>query len=431
MAEDRPGYSFSAEAPPEVAGFLRAKSLRPAFSWQDVEPEEHAVAFSVAKAMQVDVLEDIRAAVQTAIDDGQTFAQFQADLRPRLEARGWWGRADMTDPDTGEARDVQLGSPRRLRTIYRANLRSARAAGQWDRIERAKAGLPYLIYQLGPSERHRPHHVAKEGLVLPVDDAFWSEWMPPNGWGCKCHVRQITRAEAERRGIAEAPERRTVDHVNDRTGQVREVPVGIDPGWDVNPGRERARNAADWLQGRLDAPAETYAAERFRAAAARAAAEDVTGSWRFRRAFETPAREGERPADAVPLPVAVLEPRWIDALNAAGRTLSVTDRLARAGAQRWSMPAEAYAGLTSRLQGAPVLRGTDGELTFVLLDEAAPRLLRVRRGADGRAGIADAAPASASDALHDALDGGGAEVLRGREALDAWRARTPRGVVYD
>ena len=29
---------------------------------------------------------------------------------------------------------------------------------------------------------------------------------------------------------------------NKRTGQTVEVPVGIDPGWDTNPGKNRARN---------------------------------------------------------------------------------------------------------------------------------------------------------------------------------------------
>lgn len=203
----------------------------------------------------------MREALQRALDEGQTFETFRANLKPRLVAKGWWGRAEVAGPD-GETREVRLGSTRRLRTIYRANMRSARAAGQWARIERTKAALPFLLYQLGPSEVRRPHHQAKEGWVLAVDDPFWDEWFPPNGWGCKCWVRQITRAEAERRGITGAvniPRRRVV---NPATGEMLDLPAGLDPAWRANPGKVRLAQAQALLEDRLAALAPEAAAVR-------------------------------------------------------------------------------------------------------------------------------------------------------------------------
>jgi uncharacterized protein with gpF-like domain len=275
---DRPGYSFDPGPPPEASRYLANKGLTPSFSWRDVEPEEHGIAFTVAKAMQADVLQDIRDAVQAAIDEGKTFAQFQRELRPLLEEKGWWGRREMVDPLTGETRTVQLGSPRRLKTIYRANLRSARAAGQWERIRRTARALPYLLYQLGPSERHRPHHEAKEGLVLPADDPFWATWFPPNGWGCKCWVRQITSAEAERRGVDPSPEVPTREVRNRRTGEVRRVPEGIDVGWDRNPGALRADAMAAHLERRLADVAPDVA---------RVVERDIETSWMATRLRDT------------------------------------------------------------------------------------------------------------------------------------------------
>ena len=38
------------------------------------------------------------------------------------------------------------------------------------------------------------------GTLLPVDDPWWQTHYPPNGWGCKCWVRQVSRREAERLG---------------------------------------------------------------------------------------------------------------------------------------------------------------------------------------------------------------------------------------
>jgi len=283
---DRPSYSFRPGPPPEASRFLANKGWQPAFSWRDVEPEEHAVSFTVAKAMQMDVLSDIRGEVQRALDEGVPFEEFQRTLRPRLERLGWWGRREMVDPATGLTETVQLGSPRRLRTIYRANLRAARAAGQWDRIERTKEARPYLVYRLGPSERHRPEHAAKEGLVLSVDDPFWDRWMPPNGWDCKCWVRQISREEGERLGVDDSPEVPVRRVVNRRTGEVRDVPRGIDPGWERNPGAQRVRAAIDFLDGRLrSAPPEV----------ARVAERDLQSGWMAERARQHPEWRDDLP----------------------------------------------------------------------------------------------------------------------------------------
>ncbi len=269
MAEprDRPSYSLNPGPPPEASRYLRNKGFKPAFSWRDVEPEEHAVAFTVAKAMEMDLLAAMRAEVQRALDEGLPFETFQKNWRANPRLSDWWGRREMVDPDSGEIKEVQLGSPRRLKTIYNANLRTARAAGQWERIQRTKDWLPYLEYNIGPSERHRPLHAAKKGMILPVDAAFWDAWMPPNGFGCKCWVRQITRREAERRGISDEPEIVEATYSADV--------VGIDPGWQRNPGKARLLHAEmmfdDAKRWHLDEMQTTVALR------------DIATSWRVER----------------------------------------------------------------------------------------------------------------------------------------------------
>lgn len=235
----RPGYRFPGSPSPDVLAYLEDKGLKPAFSWLDVWGEEHAGAFTVAKMTGLDLLSDVRESLVRAEKEGIPFERWAREIKPRLVAAGWWGRQEMTDPLTGETKIVQLGSPRRLRTIFTSNMRSARAAGQWARIQRTKAGLPYLLYELGPSREHRPGHVARAGMIRPVDDPIWAEWMPPNGWGCKCRVRQVTEAEATRRGVSDPPNIPTRPHLNWRTGEITDVPVGIDPGWHTNPGMAR------------------------------------------------------------------------------------------------------------------------------------------------------------------------------------------------
>jgi hypothetical protein len=243
-------------APEEVLRYFRAKKSVPTFDWRDIAPEEHAYSWTVAKSMEGDVLEDIRAAVDDAIANRVPFEEFQKNLTPILQQKGWWGRRIQEDPKDGVPKVVQLGSPRRLRTIYWANTRTAHAAGEWERTERNKRFLPFLVYTLSTAERRRLEHERYVGIVAPVDDPIWNRLYPPNGWGCQCGVRQISQREAERLGWR--PDKEPVQLVerpwrNRRTGQTVMVPEGVDPGWDTNPGKNRGRNVAEFLHGKVTA----------------------------------------------------------------------------------------------------------------------------------------------------------------------------------
>lgn len=249
-----PKKKQSAGPPPkEAIEYFRSKGWKVGFDYQDVWNQEHAFAFTAAKAMTVDVLETLRGAVDQALAEGRTFRDFAKDLQPELEKLGWWGKAEMPDPKTGELKDVQLGSPRRLKVIYQTNLRTARAAGKWERIQRTKKLLPYLRYSLGPSEKHRPEHVAWEGLELLADDPWWDTHMPPNGWGCKCWVQQLTKADVDSTGGPdEAPADEMQEWTNPRTGETEQLPKGISPGFNFNPGKAREEKQLDQFKEKLN-----------------------------------------------------------------------------------------------------------------------------------------------------------------------------------
>lgn len=230
--------------PEEALDYLRSKNLTPGFSYLDVWKEEHNSAFTVAKMMEIDILAHVQEAVITALEEGQTFKQFADNLKPYLIDKGWWGEKMAIDPLDGKSKKVKLGSNARLETIYRTNMRTARAAAQWERIERTQKTHPYLMYSLGPSVEHRAEHERWANIVLPVNDPWWQTHMPPNGWGCLCRVRQLSRREGERliasgNYITEAPPLDEREWVNKRTGNIEKIPKGIDPGWNYTPGKRQ------------------------------------------------------------------------------------------------------------------------------------------------------------------------------------------------
>lgn len=211
--------------PREALRYLKAKALRPAFSYLDVWKQEHASAFTVAKVLEQDLLADVQRSLRKALAEGTTFETWAQGIKGTLDKSGWSDHVS------------ERQQPRRLYTIFNTNMRVARAVGQWDRIQRTKVTHPYLEYNLGPSEHHRAEHEAWDGLVLPADHPWWQEHFPPNGWGCKCWVRQVSKAEGLELGLDDAPETEYVDWVNPKTGSTEQVPEGVDPGWDYNPGQ--------------------------------------------------------------------------------------------------------------------------------------------------------------------------------------------------
>ncbi len=213
------------------------------FSWMDMWQAEHATSFTVAKSAGFDILADIAAGVERLLNDGLTIEQASKQLRPILQAKGWWGRQFVADAVSGETVPVQLGSTKRLRTIFDVNMRVSYAAGNWQGFEENKKFRRYLRYVTMRDEHVRPQHARRHNLVLPVDHPYWNEWAPPCGWGCRCTLQSLSQRDIDRliaqgeKLFFEPPESTWRNFVNKRTGEVTRVPDGIDPGWAYNPGR--------------------------------------------------------------------------------------------------------------------------------------------------------------------------------------------------
>lgn len=232
--------------PTEAIAFFRSKGLVESFDWRDVSAQEHAVAFTVAKGMRRDVLQDIREGVDKALAEGRTFEQFKDELRPLLEAKGWWGRRAMTDPKTGLEREVQLGSARRLKTIFDVNLRQAYGAGRWERAQASKKAFPFLRYvAVGGKQgdgRTRLQHRAWHGTILPIDDPWWETHYGPCDFGCRCTAQQVNARMMARMGwtaTTEPVKFPSLPWINPRTGEASIVESGIGPGFNYNPGKAR------------------------------------------------------------------------------------------------------------------------------------------------------------------------------------------------
>lgn len=84
------------------------KTLMPRYHYMDVLAREHAVAFSVAKMMDEDMLADVQSALTDALSNSTDFDVFKKRMEPYLMAKGWWGKELVVDPLTGDAKKYSL-----------------------------------------------------------------------------------------------------------------------------------------------------------------------------------------------------------------------------------------------------------------------------------------------------------------------------------
>jgi hypothetical protein len=119
--------------------------------------------------MTVDLLEDLRGAVDQVIADDIVFEDFRDNLTAILQAKGWWGPAKRTDPLTGRAREVRSAATAASR-LSTTPICAPRTRGWPMGISAGhKNLLPYPRY-VDPDPNPRPQHLDWSGSVLRKDD---------------------------------------------------------------------------------------------------------------------------------------------------------------------------------------------------------------------------------------------------------------------
>lgn len=236
--------------PAEAVAYLqRRNKVTETYGWQDLWQQEHAKAFTISRLTRADLLQSLQDQITKSVNGEMSRRDFTRDAKKMLVDAGWWGEKEVVEPATGEILKTTF-NPARLKLIFDTNVAQAYAAGQWARIERTKASHPFVRYITQRDDKVRPAHRNWDNVTLPVNAAFWTTHTPPNGWRCRCRVVAVTQRDydAGRTPMGEPmkkapPDVIMRDWLDRRSGQVKSVPVGIDPGFGYNAGMAAPRAA--------------------------------------------------------------------------------------------------------------------------------------------------------------------------------------------
>lgn len=156
-----------------------------------------------------------------AKDDYKPLIAYYADVFAKAILKGWEANENkifsdllLNATDFANAKYLQVFSeikanPANAKAIFAKHERyllvesqhftaSAQTAEKWQGFVAKKDSLPYLQWITTKDDFVRPEHKALNGIIQEVDSDFWLTHWVPFGYGCRCTIRQISKATAEK-----------------------------------------------------------------------------------------------------------------------------------------------------------------------------------------------------------------------------------------
>lgn len=234
MAKKKPGFDLP--DPEIIAEGVTPDAALEFWKWRAKLTDEEAKAlneevryraFYVTGLAKHDLVQLVSDAIEEAVKNGETLADFKKRIVEAIQAQGWHDY--------------------RVENIFRTNLQTAYSAGRYKKMQAVKESRPYWQYIAVMDRRVRPSHAILHGKVYPADHEFWATNYPPNGFRCRCGVRTLSERQVKAQGLTVEKEMPKAGVWTDpKTGMEYFVHFpGADKGFRHNPGK-------DWADAGLD-----------------------------------------------------------------------------------------------------------------------------------------------------------------------------------
>lgn len=184
-----------------------------------MEKRARVRTWTLAGVAQLNILRDVFAALDQAIEKGQTLEEFKERIGPVL-------------------------SQKRAELAFRNGVQKAYNAGRWEQIKdpEVRRVRPYLMFDAILDSRTSPICTTRNRTIKPADDAYWVTNNPPLHHRCRSSLRSLTEAQAKRHG-----------GITDDTHEQPEVSPGfglapdVELPWQPNPGGYPVGLWEEWI----------------------------------------------------------------------------------------------------------------------------------------------------------------------------------------
>jgi len=125
-----------------------------------------------------------------------------------------------------------------MQTEWNTSTSAGQMTEKWQGYVDDAEVMPYLEYITAKDDRVRAEHAILDGIICAVDDPFWDTYYPPNDWGCRCDVVQVTNPDAKPTDVAAMDLYTVPDQFANNPGKTGEIFT------DKNPTMAAASDAA-------------------------------------------------------------------------------------------------------------------------------------------------------------------------------------------
>ncbi|MEW6378605.1 MAG: phage minor head protein [bacterium] len=214
----------------EAIQFFASKEILHPDKFYQLSAEARVKAFTVSNITSLRVLKDLHAEVEKVLTEGGVLKGFQEAFNGILR-------------DSGYAPE----NPRHIKIVLHQNIQTSYSVGRYNKqMERAKqrpwwrynsiddAGTTPLCYELGG-------HGSTPAVCYRYDHPFWNKFYPPNHFGCRSGVDDLSDDDLEEEGITPTEGDLTGKEYYPvlPDGSISDKPARLMPpeGFAVNPGK--------------------------------------------------------------------------------------------------------------------------------------------------------------------------------------------------
>ena len=155
---------------PEAEAAFADRVAMPSEVFRELVDELKGIAWTVARITEHQVMLRVKRKLEQVIERGETLAVFRKWLG--ADAIGW----------TSAYTEL----------VFRMAVLGSYSKARWEEINDPDLGdeFGWLMYDAVNDDRTRKTHAALDGKAWEKDE-FPDEWYPPNGYNCRCEVRNL------------------------------------------------------------------------------------------------------------------------------------------------------------------------------------------------------------------------------------------------
>ncbi|MCK5740573.1 MAG: minor capsid protein [Chlorobi bacterium] len=168
---------FAFDLTPEKAvEYFEEKGIKISGNWQEIADACKENAFTLSRVKSLDLLTDFKNALETALKEGHSAAEFRQNIKNMLQDKGWLAKQETPD---------NLKSAHRLNNIYRTNMQNAFSAGRYKQSMGDQDAFPYVIFYSTIDKKTTKECDFLHKKAMSLDDAKLNKFYPPGHYQCR------------------------------------------------------------------------------------------------------------------------------------------------------------------------------------------------------------------------------------------------------